>query len=160
MVATDRGIRMKLDSFADLFSRRLGMKTERLSGYFSRNIGETATYDVVFAAFGIEDRHLYSIEAVAVGDGAVRFSVDRQRRLSEVGHQARILSTEGFPSEEIEIPLRDGDSVKSVFEMAVAATHFGARDGDLNMVDDEHMFARAYRAVKARMPVPPSPSAP
>ena len=141
---------MAIEHLADLFSRRLRMRSERLSAYFSRNVGETATYDVVCTAFGIEDRSHYSLEALAVEDGVVRFSVDRQRRLIEAGPHPKTLSTEGFPIEEIEIPLRDGDSVKAVFDMAVAAAHFGANGGDLNMVDDDHAFARAWRAVEAR----------
>lgn len=143
----------------DRFVRRLPMRIDRLAAWFARNIDDTTCYAVAFVALGgIAECDSYEVEIKGVDGGVVRFAVDHECRS---GDARRVLSTLGFPTEAVEIPLRDGDSVRSVIEMAVALVHFRVKPDDLAAIGEiasDHPLALAHRAVEARLAAPRLPT--
>jgi hypothetical protein len=131
------------------------MKANDISFYFSRKIAKAIPRDIQFTLDdGIVDRR-YSIETVAVSDGTLHVLVTMKR---EEG---------AFPREgnrtcgSVEIPLRDGDSIALLLDMAIVASDFCEDDIEpFPVTAGDHRLAWAYRDFHTRIDrIEPLPAA-
>lgn len=131
------------------------MNAEHIASYFTKKIAKPIHFDIGLVN-GDEDiiRRHYAMEPTAVVGNSVHvlLSIRFQMNGDEKTGKAKFCG-------EAEIPFEDGDTLESVFDMAVAGANFGknslrvtaaGRDGD--------RIATAYKKLQSRLDAAPAAS--
>jgi hypothetical protein len=131
------------------------MKAEDLTLYFSRKIAKAIPRDINFTSDnGVMDRQ-YAIEPIAVRDGMLHVLVTMRKEEGAFRHERN------RSCGSAEIPIREGDTVDLLLDMAIVASDFGEDDIEPfpNTAGDERL-ANAYREIQARLDRPEGPRPP
>lgn len=124
------------------------MNAEHIASYFTKKIAKPIHFDIGLVN-NDEDIicRYYAMEPIAVVGNSVHvlLSIRFQMNGDEKTGQARYCG-------ETEIPFEDGDTLESIFDMAVAGANFGKNSLRITTAgDDEDRIATAYKKLQARL---------
>lgn len=132
------------------------MNVENIAAYFAEKIGKSIDFDIGFLNDeGQIHRRRYAMEPTAI-DGqilhallSIRFTMQRDEKVGRAQYCG-----------EVAIPFKNGDTLESIFEMAVASADFGQNSLQVKVArPGKDGLAKAYTELQNRLdaaaPVPP-----
>jgi hypothetical protein len=131
------------------------MNAEGIAAYFTKKIAKPIHFDIDLVNAD-EDiiRRYYAMEPTAVAGNSVHvlLSFRFQMNGDEKTGQAKYCG-------EAEIPFEDGDTLESIFDMAVAGANFGKNSLRITAAGhDEDRIATAYKKLQSRLNAAPPAS--
>lgn len=122
------------------------MRVKDITDYLSKKTAKPFAYDVAVIDDDEKQRRFYSVEIVCVRDNEVEALVAFKYLLrggDKIVHPHHCGETT--------IPLRDGDTIETFLDMAIATTDFAEHEGRVEAQQDRARFKRAYKAVQQRL---------
>lgn len=112
------------------------MKVADITAYFAKKIAKPILIDIAYR----EDHLFYAIEATAVEEDTVHMLVTMNY---EMWFGDKVKRDEYLG--EVAVPVRDGDTVQSVLDAAIAIAHFGSDSVSAEVRGyDNHQIRAAY----------------
>lgn len=129
------------------------MNAEHIASYFTKKLAKPIHFDIDLVSDD-EDiiRRYYAMEPTAVAGNSVHvlLTFRFQMIFDEKRGQAKYCG-------EAKIPFEDGDTLESIFDMAVASANFGEDSLRITAAGpDEDRIATAYKKLQSRLEAAPT----